>query len=90
MPRTRYTRFVHDRDEKRLDDQIRKLRRFAQELRRQPIETVELPVVADPKARRRARLEQKRQHKPEHQPTTGLAPVPVPRTNPESSQASAA
>jgi|GEM_PF-5812088 len=64
MPRTRYTRLVHDRDEARLALQIRALRQLAHELQHQPAEVVELPVLIDLKRRRRARLEQKRQYKP--------------------------
>ncbi|UQS22860.1 hypothetical protein L1857_08535 [Amycolatopsis thermalba] len=64
MPRTRYTRLVHDRDEARLSLQIRALRQLAHELRHQPTEVIELPVLIDLKRRRRARLEQKRHHKP--------------------------
>lgn len=75
MPRNRYTRLVHERDEVRLEQQIRDLRRLAWELRhQQPVEVVELPVLADPKARRRARLEQKRSHRPERPATAVTVP----------------
>lgn len=64
MPRTRYTRLVHEREEIRLALQHRALRRLAHELRHRPAEVIELPVLIDLKRRRRARLEQKQQHKP--------------------------
>jgi hypothetical protein len=69
MPRNRYTRLVHDRDEARLDRQIRDTHRLAQALRRGATDVVGLPVVlpatADRKAYRRDRLAQKRRHTPD-------------------------
>ncbi|TNC23711.1 hypothetical protein [Amycolatopsis alkalitolerans] len=70
MPRTRYTRLVHEHDEIRQEEQIRALRRLAHELHRQPTDVVEMAMVIDLKDRRRARLEQNRRHKPARTVTT--------------------
>lgn len=64
MPRTRYTRLEHEREEARLNARRRDLERLARELQSRPVEVVDLPIVPNLKDRRRARLQQNRLHKP--------------------------
>jgi hypothetical protein len=68
MPRTRYTRLIHDLDEALLNQQRRDLDRFARRLRRlryAPVqEPIELPATDTAKDRRRARLARKRRLQP--------------------------
>lgn len=66
MARNRYTRLVHDREDARLNEQERAMQSLAWELRRRPTGPVELPVLPDPKARRRIRLIQKQSRAPKH------------------------
>ncbi|NDU76715.1 hypothetical protein GWI34_29420 [Actinomadura sp. DSM 109109] len=70
MPRTRYTRLVHERDEALLTQQLRDLRRLAWALRRRPAEPVGLPAVNEPKKRRRDRIKQNQRRTVAPQTTT--------------------
>lgn len=59
MPRTRYTRLVHDIDEGLLNQQLRALHRLAWALRHHSADVVELSLISDQKAHRRTRLNER-------------------------------
>jgi hypothetical protein len=64
MSRNDYTRTVRKRECRQIERQEQELRILARELRCTCTEFPILPVINEPKERRRVRLEHNRRHKP--------------------------
>jgi hypothetical protein len=65
MSRNHYTRVVHEEQRRQIARQEKRLAALEDELNHKDAESTAVPFIDKAKEHRRARLEQKRRHKPE-------------------------